>query len=82
MSIYGSVLNSCFYILVPVVSPGTRKQKLGVTFNSDKLGVIYFSKISKLIMCRASEACTANIFNVIFTVFKCVPISTVISLYV
>ena len=24
---------------------------------------------------------TANIFNVIFTVFKCVPISTVISLY-
>ena len=25
---------------------------------------------------------TANIFNVIFTVFKCVPISTVISLYV
>ena len=26
-------------------------------------------------------ACTANIFNVIFTVFKCVPISTVISLY-
>ena len=26
-------------------------------------------------------SCTANIFNVIFTVFKCVPISTVISLY-
>ena len=25
--------------------------------------------------------CTANIFNVIFTVFKCVPLSTVISLY-
>ena len=24
---------------------------------------------------------TANMFNVIFTVFKCVPISTVISLY-
>ena len=24
---------------------------------------------------------TANIFNVIFTVFKCVPISTVLSLY-
>ena len=26
-------------------------------------------------------SCTANIFNVIFTVFKCVPISNIISLY-
>ena len=25
--------------------------------------------------------CTANIFEVIFTVFNCVPISTVVSLY-
>ena len=29
------------------------KQKLGVTFNSDKLGVIYFTKFSKLSMCSA-----------------------------
>ena len=27
------------------------------------------------------QLCTANIFEVIFTVFNCVPISTVISLY-
>ena len=29
------------------------KQKLGVTFNSDKLGGIDFTKISKLTMCSA-----------------------------
>ena len=29
------------------------KQKLGVTFNSDKLGGINFTKISKLTMCSA-----------------------------
>ena len=29
------------------------KQKLGVTFNSDKLGGIYFTKFSKLSMCSA-----------------------------
>ena len=29
------------------------KQKLGVTFNSDKLGGIAFTKISKLTMCSA-----------------------------
>ena len=29
------------------------KQKLGVTFNSDKLGGIDFTKFSKLSMCRA-----------------------------
>ena len=28
-----------------------------------------------------AASCTANIFEVIFTVFDCVPISTVISLY-
>ena len=46
------------YILVAVGSSGILKvkQKLGVTFNSDKLGVIHFLKISKLTMCRASEA--------------------------
>ena len=29
------------------------KQKLGVTFNSNKLGCIAFTKISKLTMCSA-----------------------------
>jgi hypothetical protein len=29
------------------------KQKLGVTFNSDKLGGIDFTKVSKLTMCSA-----------------------------
>jgi hypothetical protein len=29
------------------------KQKLGVTFNSDKLGGINFTKFSKLTMCSA-----------------------------
>ena len=32
------------------------KQKLGVTFNFDKQDVIDFTKFSKMIMCRASEA--------------------------
>ena len=32
-------------------------------------------------VCFCLFNCTANIFNVIFTVFKYVPISTVISLY-
>ena len=31
------------------------KQKLGRTFNSDKLGGIAFTKISKLTMCSAQE---------------------------
>ena len=29
------------------------KQKLGVTFNSNKLGVIDYTKFSKLTMCSA-----------------------------
>ena len=29
------------------------KQKLGLTFDSDKLGVIDFTKLSKLTMCSA-----------------------------
>ena len=33
------------------------------------------------IMRGPGVGCTANIFNVVFTVFKRVPISTVISLY-
>ena len=43
------------YILDAVGSSGILKgkQKLGVTFNSDKLGGIDFTKISKLSMCSA-----------------------------
>ena len=42
-------------ILVAVKSSGIlkAKQKLGVTFNSDKLGGIDFTKFSKLTMCSA-----------------------------
>ena len=32
------------------------KQKVDITFNSDKLGGIDFTKFSKMTMCRASEA--------------------------
>ena len=41
--------------LVAVGSSGILKgkQKLGVTFNSDKLGAIDFTKFSKLTMCSA-----------------------------
>ena len=35
------------------------KQKLGRTFNSDKLGGIAFTKISKLTMCSAYEEAQA-----------------------
>ena len=47
---------SC-YILVAVTSSGILKAKLklGVTFNSDKLGGIDFTKFSKLTMCSAWE---------------------------
>ena len=43
------------YLLDAVGSSGILKgkQKLGVTFNSDKLGGIDFTKISKLTMCSA-----------------------------
>ena len=45
----------CMYVLVAVGSSGIlkEKQKLGETFNSDKLGGIDFTKISKLTMCSA-----------------------------
>ena len=36
-----------------VVRDFERKQKLGVTFNSDKLGSVDFTKFSKLSMCSA-----------------------------
>ena len=44
------------YLVVAVTSSGIlkAKQKLGITFNSDKLGGIDFTKFSKLtIMCSA-----------------------------
>ena len=43
------------YIIVAVGSSGILKgkQKLGVTFNFDKLGGIDFTKFSKLTMCSA-----------------------------
>ena len=43
------------YLIVAVGSSGILKgkQKLGVTFNSDKLGGIDFTKFSKLTMCSA-----------------------------
>ena len=43
------------YVLDAVGSSATfkGKQKLGVTFNSDKLGGIDFTKFSKLTMCSA-----------------------------
>ena len=43
------------YLLVAVGSSRILfgKQKLGVTFNSDKQDVIDFTKISKMTMCRA-----------------------------
>ena len=43
------------YLVVAVTSSGIlkAKQKLGITFNSDKLGGIDFTKFSKLTMCSA-----------------------------
>ena len=45
----------CFLVAVESSGILKAKQKLGVTFNSDKLGNIDFTKISKLAMFRASE---------------------------
>ena len=46
------------YLLVAVGLSGilNGKQKIGVTFNSDKLGSIDFTKFSKLTMCSAGNA--------------------------
>ena len=46
------------YIVVAITSSGISKAKQipGATFNFDKLGGIDFTKISKLMMCRALEA--------------------------
>ena len=48
-------LISPIYLIVAVGSSGILKgmQKLGVTFNSDKLGGIDFTQFSKLTMCSA-----------------------------
>ena len=54
---YGPVLvwSQSMYVLVTARSSGIlkAKQKLGRTFNSDKLDGIDFTKISKLTMCSA-----------------------------
>ena len=52
-------------ILVSVTSSGIlfAKQKLGVTFNSVKLGVIDFIKFSKSTICKASEAWNMDSFE-------------------
>ena len=46
------------YVLDAVGSSGILKgkQKVGITFNFDKQDVIDFTKISKMTICRASEA--------------------------
>ena len=50
------------YVLDVVTLSGIlkAKQKIGVTFNFDKQGVIDLTKISKMTMCRASEANSEN----------------------
>ena len=54
-------MNEYIYLLDAVRSSRilTGKQKLGRTFNSDKLGGIAFTKISKLTMCSALEEAQA-----------------------
>ena len=50
-----TLINGGSYVLVAVGWSGILKgkQKLGVTFNSNKLGGIDFTKFSKLTMCSA-----------------------------
>ena len=59
------IIKNISYTLVPIISMSVsiscgqvvrdfeREAKLGVTFNSDKLGSIDFTKFSKLTMCTA-----------------------------
>ena len=49
------MLITLYYTLPPdfQTSDGSENQKLGVTFNADKLGGIDFTKFSKLSMCSA-----------------------------
>ena len=53
-----SVVHTRIYLVDAVTSSGIlkAKQKLGVTFNFDKQDVIDLTKMSKMTMCRASEA--------------------------
>jgi hypothetical protein len=55
VELQNSTIGNSIAILVAVTSSGIlkAKQKLGITFNSDKLGGIDFTKISKLTMCSA-----------------------------
>ena len=47
------VVRACLVVTVKLSGISKAKQKLGRTFNSDKLGSIAFTKISKLTMCSA-----------------------------
>ena len=53
-----SIFMPTIYLLDAVMSSEIlkAKQKLGVTFNFDKQDIIDLTKISKMTMCRASEA--------------------------
>ena len=52
---FAKIVHKLTYLLVAVGSSGILKgkQKLGLTFNSNKLGVIDLTKFSKLTMCSA-----------------------------
>ena len=68
--------------LVALRSPLNLALREDLSLGSQKQQIFTLQSIvyKKLEISELSE-CTANIFNIIFTVFKCVPISTVISLY-
>ena len=55
---YSDIFLEVIYVVASVTSSGIlkAKQKLGVTFNSDKQDFIDFKKFSKVKMSRASEA--------------------------
>ena len=61
ITLYNFYINFSQTLLINLVAVGSSgilkvKQKLGVTFNFDKQDVIDLTKISKMTMCRASEA--------------------------
>ena len=57
-TIFGAFLELFSYIIDAATLSGILKamQKLGVTFNSDKLGGIDFTNFSKLSMCSAGAS--------------------------
>ena len=55
--------------------------RLQQTKQSNYVGIIHDDGCEIVAGQESKFNYTANIFNVIFTVFKCVPISSVISLY-